>query len=99
IDTFIAEVLPTNRKMLDVFLLSGFAARSKSAEGTVHVAFSIEATSEYKTKSAERAQKAAYASMRSIFHPESIAVVGASRRRGNLGAEILHNLQIGRAHV
>jgi len=92
IDTFIAEVLPTNRKMLDVFLLSGFAVRSKSAEGTVHVAFSIESTSEYETKSAERSQKAAYASMRSIFHPHSIAVVGASRRRGNLGAEILHNL-------
>ncbi len=92
IDTFVAEVLPTNRKMLDVFLLSGFAPRSKSAEGTVHVAFSIEATSEYENKSAERSQKAAYASMRSIFHPQSIAVVGASRRRGNLGAEILHNL-------
>jgi len=92
IDTFIAEVRPTNRKMLDVFLLSGFAVRSKSAEGTVHVAFSIEATSEYETKSAERSQKAAYASMRSIFHPQSIAVVGASRRRGNLGAEVLHNL-------
>jgi len=92
IDTFIAEVLPTNRKMLDVFLLSGFAVRSKSAEGTVHVAFPIESTSESETKSAERSQKAAYASMRSIFHPQSIAVVGASRRRGNLGAEILHNL-------
>ena len=92
IETFTAEVLPTNRKMLDVFLLSGFAVRSKSAEGSVHVAFPIESTSEYETRSAERSQKAAYASMRSIFHPQSIAVVGASRRRGNLGAEILHNL-------
>ena len=31
-------------------------------------------------------------SLDSIFKPESIAVIGASRRRGTIGREILHNL-------
>ncbi|HEX6641736.1 MAG TPA: acetate--CoA ligase family protein, partial [Thermoanaerobaculia bacterium] len=38
-------------------------------------------------------QKAAYASMRAVFAPHSIAVVGASRRPGQLGREIVHNLR------
>ena len=93
IEEFRAEVLPENTKMLDVFLSSGFDVRSRSAEGTVHVSFAIAPTEEYQDRAAERSRKAAYASMRSIFSPQTIAVVGASRRRGQLGTEILQNLK------
>jgi acetyl coenzyme A synthetase (ADP forming)-like protein len=33
------------------------------------------------------------ASIRSFFAPRSVAVIGASRQRGRIGAEIFHNLQ------
>jgi acetate---CoA ligase (ADP-forming) len=93
IEEFRAEVLPENQKMLDVFLMSGFDVKSRSAEGSVRVSFPIAPTAQYQDRAAERSQKAAYASMRWIFEPRSIAVVGASRRPGQLGAEILKNLR------
>ncbi|HEX9160274.1 MAG TPA: GNAT family N-acetyltransferase [Thermoanaerobaculia bacterium] len=93
IDEFRAETLPENQKMLDVFLLSGFDVKSRSSDGAVHVSFPIAATEEFQDKAAERSQKAAYASMKSIFEPRSIAVVGASRRPGTIGYEILRNLR------
>ena len=34
-------------------------------------------------------------SLRRLFEPETVAVVGASRRRGSVGAEIFHNLSAG----
>jgi acetyl coenzyme A synthetase (ADP forming)-like protein len=93
ITQFEAEVLPENQRMLDVFLCSGFDATSRSSEGSVHVTFPIELTEASANVYAERSQKAAFASMKPIFAPQSIAVVGASRTRGQLGTEVLHNLR------
>lgn len=93
IEMFRAEVLPENQKMLDVFLCSGFNVTSKTAEGAVSVTFPIATTVASEAAFAERSQKAAWASMRSIFAPRSIAVVGASRKTGQLGREILNNLK------
>lgn len=89
---FDADVLAANQPMLDVFRSSGFEAKVGSREGVVHVTLSLEATPHFADCAAGRARAAASASMRPIFAPRSIAVIGASRRRGNLGAEILHNL-------
>jgi acetyl coenzyme A synthetase (ADP forming)-like protein len=92
ITKFEAETLGENYQMLDVFLGSGFQVVSKSAEGVVRVLFPIEPTPEFAAAAAARSQKAAHASMRPIFEPRSIAVVGASRRPGQLGHEIVDNL-------
>ncbi|MBI2212910.1 MAG: GNAT family N-acetyltransferase [Acidobacteria bacterium] len=92
ITTFTAEVMESNRPMMDVFLDSGFAVEKRAVSGTVGVKFSLEETAVFEEKAAERDQKAAFASMKSIFEPRSIAVVGASTRRGQLGAEVFHNL-------
>lgn len=93
IEMFRAEVLPDNQKMLDVFLCSGFEVTSKTADGAVSVSFPIEQTVASEAAAAERSQKAAWASMASIFSPKSIAVIGASRKPGALGTEILRNLR------
>jgi acetyl coenzyme A synthetase (ADP forming)-like protein len=93
IEMFRAEVLPENQKMLDVFLCSGFNVTSKTDEGAVSVSFPIAQTAEFQEAAAERSQKAAWASMKSVFSPGSIAVVGASRTPGQLGREILNNLK------
>jgi acetyl coenzyme A synthetase (ADP forming)-like protein len=36
-----------------------------------------------------------HCSLRSLFEPKTVAVVGASRRRGSVGAEVFHNLAAG----
>ena len=90
---FDAEVKSDNRKMLDVFFDSGFAVTHRSESGVTHVVLSLEPSVAFSDKAASRARAAATASMHAFFEPSSVAVIGASRRRGRIGSEILHNLQ------
>ncbi|HEX7420501.1 MAG TPA: GNAT family N-acetyltransferase [Thermoanaerobaculia bacterium] len=90
---FEAETLSENRPMLSVFLDSGFDVVSHSDSGVVGLSFPISSTVKSEQRSAERSQKAASASMRPVFAPKSIAVVGASRRPGHLGGEVLRHLR------
>jgi acetate---CoA ligase (ADP-forming) len=92
IERFEAEVLSENQRMLDVFLCFGFEVKSRSEEGSIHISFPIAATEHAEALAAERSQKAAYASMKAVFEPKSIAVVGASRRPEQLGTKIVGNL-------
>jgi acetyl coenzyme A synthetase (ADP forming)-like protein len=93
IERFEAELLSQNARMLDVFLSSGFDVLRRSEEGTIHVSFAIGATASSRSHAASRAQHAAYESMKPIFAPRSIAIVGVGRRPGQLGHEILSNLR------
>lgn len=92
INTFEAYVLGDNRKMMDVFLHTGFEVERRLDGGVFQVAFPIASTPEYEEKAALRSQLAAKASMKAFFEPRSIAVVGAGRKRGGIGAEVFHNL-------
>jgi acetyl coenzyme A synthetase (ADP forming)-like protein len=98
IERFTAEVLADNQRMLDVFLGMGFEVASRTADGATHLSFPIAPTREAEQLAAQRSQTAAYASMRPIFAPRSIAVIGASKRPGQLGHEILHNLRASGFH-
>ncbi len=93
IERFEADVLPDNQRMLDVFLGMGFVLETDLDAGLVHLSFPIAPTVLAEERAAERSQIAAFASMRAIFAPRSIAVVGASRRPGHLGNEIVKNLR------
>jgi acetyl coenzyme A synthetase (ADP forming)-like protein len=93
IERFRADVLADNKRMLDVFLGMGFDVTSRSDEGTISLSFPIAPTAMSTELAAQRSQNAAYASMRAVFAPKSIAVIGASRRPGHLGHEIVHNLR------
>jgi acetyl coenzyme A synthetase (ADP forming)-like protein len=93
IHRFEAETLAENRRMIDVFLGMGFDVKSRTAEGSVHLVFPIAPTTVSDQRAAQRSQTAAYASMRAIFAPKSIAVIGASRRPGQLGGAIVRNLR------
>jgi acetyl coenzyme A synthetase (ADP forming)-like protein len=89
---FEAEVQSENRKMLDVFAESGFSLTQNVEAGVTHMVLSLEPSALYADKAAYRARVAATASMRAFFEPASVAVIGASRERGKIGSEILHNL-------
>ena len=93
IKKFEADCLAENRAMLEVFVNSGFEVVKESADGVARVTFPIAATPQFEARSGKRAQKAAYASIRPIFEPRTIAVIGASRRPGQLGNEIVRNLK------
>ncbi|HEY7862222.1 MAG TPA: GNAT family N-acetyltransferase, partial [Thermoanaerobaculia bacterium] len=92
IETFEADVLPANRPMLDVFINSGLAMTQKLAAGVIRVALSIAPTAPFLEKSGSRHRQAAAASLEAFFRPRVVAVVGAGRRRGKIGSEILHNI-------
>ena len=78
--------------MLDVFRDSGFAIRSKTAEGCVDVYLSLAPSSDGAAASDERDRFATIASLRAILEPRAIAVIGASRDDANLGRRIFDAL-------
>jgi acetate---CoA ligase (ADP-forming) len=92
IRTFEAFVLGENHRMMDVFLESGYRITRRIERGVVHVTLELERTADFVEKAALRAQHAATASMKPFFEPRTIAVAGANRDRGKIGAEILHNI-------
>jgi acetyl coenzyme A synthetase (ADP forming)-like protein len=93
ITRFTADVLSDNGAMLNVFLGMGFEVKSRTDDGTVQLSFPIAATAAAEDLAAQRSQTAAYASMKPVFAPRSIAVIGASRRPEQLGHAIVHNLR------
>ena len=92
IETFTAEVLGDNRRMLDVFRDSGFAVESTMERGVCRVTIALAVTAAVAGKAAFRSHTAATASMKAFFEPRSVVVIGANRERGKIGSEILHNL-------
>ena len=92
IETFDAFVLSDNRRMLQVFRDSGLNATVSVEAGIWHVALSLTVTEQFLAQSAARSQASAAASMRVLFEPRVVAVIGANRVRGRIGSEILHNL-------
>jgi acetyl coenzyme A synthetase (ADP forming)-like protein len=91
---FDAYVLADNRRMMQVFLDSGFDVQRRLDGGVFHVTLSLRPTTRFEDLSAARAQHAAAASIRAFFEPGTVAVVGASARRGRIGAEIYRNLKV-----
>ena len=90
---FDAYVLGENRRMMEVFVESGFEVKQALESGVFHVTMLLEPTAQYQARAAERSQKAAAASMRAFFEPRAVAVVGATREPGRIGSEILRNLR------
>jgi acetate---CoA ligase (ADP-forming) len=89
---FVADVLPENDHMLQVFADAGFEVSRALADGEVEVSFAIAATDAFRARVDERDHLAVTASLRSFFRPESVAVIGASRRRGSIGGELFRNI-------
>ena len=89
---FSADVLGDNHRMLQLFRDSGFGIQQTTSAGVCHLSLDLAATPAREKRSALRAQVSASASIGHFFQPRSVVVVGASRHRGKIGAEVLHNL-------
>jgi acetate---CoA ligase (ADP-forming) len=93
IRAFDAYVLGDNRRMMDVFIQSGYAVTNDFEHGIYHVTLSLETTPEFAEAAAARSQVAATASLRPFFEPRTVAVIGANREPGRIGSEIFRNLR------
>jgi acetyl coenzyme A synthetase (ADP forming)-like protein len=92
IERFVADVLPDNAAMLGVFSDAGFEAVRELNGGEIEVRFPIAPTETFRARVDERDHVAVTASLRPFFAPRSLAVVGASRRRGSIGGELFRNV-------
>ena len=92
IERFVAVVMPENRPMLTVFEDAGFKIGRALEGGEIEVRFPIAATATYQEAVDERDHIAVTASLLPFFRPASVAVIGASRRRGSIGGELFRNI-------
>ena len=92
IDIFEAEVVAANHRMLHVFRASGFPIEVNANAGQLRVVFPTSFTAEARTQFERRESIAAVNALKLFFEPRGVAVIGASRQRGTIGGEILHNL-------
>jgi acetyl coenzyme A synthetase (ADP forming)-like protein len=93
IEEFVAEVLPGNAAMLRVFDDAGFETARAVQGGVVEVVLHLDATRPtVLERRDERDHIAVAASLRPFFEPRSVAVIGASPRRGTIGGELFRNI-------
>ena len=81
-----------NNRMIEIFKNSGFQLKQKLEDGSVEVEFSVLPTKESAAHSEMLDRVFTAASIRPLFHPASVVVIGASRNPESIGFRILHAL-------
>jgi acetyl coenzyme A synthetase (ADP forming)-like protein len=90
--TFVADVLPQNHQMVEMFRQSGLPTQVRSEPGVLRVEMPTSFSPAARQRFEDRDRLAAQASVGTILEPASVALVGASRKPGSVGAEVLRNL-------
>jgi acetyl coenzyme A synthetase (ADP forming)-like protein len=92
IKRFLALVLASNSRMLTLLQGLGFTTTRTFDHGEIECDVALKEDALYVASADARRHVAAMASLEPIFHPRSVAVVGASRRPGTIGHELFRNL-------
>src|SRR5262249_21117364 len=92
IEEFAAEVMAHNIAMLRVFADAGFETARETSFGETEVRFRLETSETFRAHVDERDHVAVAASLEPFFAPATVAVVGASVRRGSIGGELFRNV-------
>ena len=101
ITTFTAETLTENKAMLSVFDDAGLPVERHYEDGVFELTLPLPSQDagatldSYLNAVAERERRAEAASLRHVLTPESVVVIGASRRKGTVGRAILDNIRAG----
>jgi len=95
IEEFVAEVMFGNTAMLSVFRDAGFTVTRAGQDGEIEIRLAISPTNDYRDLVASRDHTAVRASLEPFFRPRTVAVVGASKRRGSIGGELFRNILAG----
>lgn len=88
----VAETLSGNEAMRAVFTTVGLAHRSWNEHGTVHVELDLTDDRLLEDSASARDWQATVRSLRAVFHPRHVAVIGAGRSPSSPGRRILANL-------
>lgn len=89
---FVADVLPTNRRMLRVFQDAGYVVGHAMEDGVVRLEFSLQPTEDSLAVTFDREHRAEAASVARLMRPQSVAVVGASRSSRSIGRTVLRHI-------
>ncbi|MGJ9423355.1 bifunctional acetate--CoA ligase family protein/GNAT family N-acetyltransferase [Aeromicrobium sp. CF3.5] len=92
---FVADVLPENRRMQQIFREMGYSVEGTLDDGVQRLAFGLDPTDTAIGVMRAREQRAEAASIQRIFSARTIAVVGASRRADSIGLAMVRNLVLG----
>ena len=98
VTTLTASVLAQNAEMQKVFADAGLSIRRELEDGVIELTCELPHDDAdlrwdpYLDAAALRERSADVVSLRHVFQPDSVAVVGASRRMGTAGRAILHNI-------
>jgi acyl-CoA synthetase (NDP forming)/GNAT superfamily N-acetyltransferase len=101
IAVFTAQALAENTPMLKVFADAGLAVQRHYEDGVTELTIPLPSEAggtdldRYLDAVADRERRADRASLRHILAPESVVVIGASRRPGTVGRAILDNIITG----
>ena len=93
IETLTAIVMPENHAMIGVFRDSGFPVSVHARPGELHVELATAVGPGTLRSFGERERAGSVAAIDHFMAPASIAVVGASRRLGSVGAAVVANLR------
>lgn len=96
ITRFRAVTMTENQRMLDVFRESGFTIETKHDGSEVEIDLSVVPNEQSVARAEMRDRIATIASLRPFFHPQSVAVVGASRNPTSIGYRIVEGLIMNR---
>lgn len=92
VTVFTADVLPDNESMLAVFEAAGYELRTREGDGVIEVEADTLVTERVRKVLEERERAAEARSVALMFDPRSIVIVGASRQRDHVGAQIVRGL-------
>ncbi|HEX7159861.1 MAG TPA: GNAT family N-acetyltransferase, partial [Trebonia sp.] len=101
LEALTAETLQENTGMLRVFSEAGLPVVSKREDGVVVITIPLppddagRQLEDYLETVAVRERSANVASLRPLFAPRSVAVIGVSRRAGTVGRSVLDNIKAG----
>jgi len=92
IETFAAEVLPSNHQMVEMLQERDFPVEIRTEPDTLCVELPTALSDEAIARFEDRDRIAAVEAVRAFLEPRSVAVVGASRQPGRVGNAVLRNL-------
>ncbi|HEX2322985.1 MAG TPA: GNAT family N-acetyltransferase [Streptosporangiaceae bacterium] len=100
VQAFTATTLAENFAMLHIFRDAGLPVQKETYDGAVDVTIPLPSEGdaslyEYLEAVERRESRADVASLKHLFMPESVAVIGASRRPDSVGARLLSNIVAG----
>ena len=92
IERFVASVLPSNRRVVNVFRSAGYEVERHLADGVIELGYPIHPTPESISVARAREHRAEARSVARLLAPRSVAVIGASREPGAAGHEVFRAL-------